>query len=135
MANNQNQTAAATDQEKEQLLKQIEQLQKAAAESEERAVAAEKESAAAKETLAALQSAAEKSAEETAPAEERVEVFVPKGYANDEPNLFIAVNGVSYLLPKGKKSLVPKHIAQEYERSVKAQQIQDKNVDNLKSKE
>ena len=35
----------------------------------------------------------------------RVEVFVPKGYANDEPNLFIGVNGVNYLLPKGKKSV------------------------------
>ena len=36
--------------------------------------------------------------------ENRVEVFIPKGYANDEPNLFVSVNGVNYLLPKGKKS-------------------------------
>ena len=34
-------------------------------------------------------------------AEDRVEIFVPKGYANDDPNLFISVNGVNYLLPRG----------------------------------
>ena len=45
------------------------------------------------------------------PTEDRVEVFVPKGYANDEPNLFVSVNGVNYLLPKGKKSLVPAHVS------------------------
>ena len=40
--------------------------------------------------------------ETQAPVEDNVEIFVPKGYANDEPNLFIGVNGVNYLLPKGK---------------------------------
>ena len=49
-------------------------------------------------------------AAETHKDEARVEVFVPKGYANDEPNLFVSVNGVNYLLPKGKKSLVPAHV-------------------------
>jgi len=66
-----------------------------------------------------------------APEEERVEIFVPKGYANDEPNLMIAVNGVTYLLPKGKSSKVPKHIAEEFYRSQKAQEAQDKRVDEM----
>lgn len=61
----------------------------------------------------------------------RVEVFVPKGYANDEPNLFVSVNGVNYLLPRGRKSLVPPAIAAEIERSRKAQEKMDENVDRL----
>lgn len=65
------------------------------------------------------------------PAEDRVEVFVPKGYANDEPNLFVSINGVNYLLPKGKKSLVPAHVAAEIERSKKAQERLDENIEQM----
>ena len=65
------------------------------------------------------------------PADERVEIFVPKGYANDEPNLLIAVNGVNYLLPRGKTSVVPKFIAEEFHRSQKAQETLDKRVDEM----
>lgn len=63
--------------------------------------------------------------------EERVEVFVPKGYANDEPNLLVSVNGVNYLLPKGKKSLVPVHVAAEFERSKRAQERLDENIEQM----
>ena len=66
-----------------------------------------------------------------APKDERVEIFVPKGYANDEPNLPISVNGVMYLLPRGKTSKVPKHIAEEFYRSQKAQEALDKRVDEM----
>ena len=65
------------------------------------------------------------------PAENRVEVFIPKGYANDEPNLFVSVNGVNYLLPKGKKSLVPAHVAAEVERSNEAQNKLDETVEQM----
>ena len=58
----------------------------------------------------------------------RVEVFVPKGYANDEPNLFVSVNGVNYLLPKGKKSMVPDYVAAEIERSKRAAEKQDEKM-------
>lgn len=61
----------------------------------------------------------------------RVEVFVPKGYANDEPNLFVSVNGVNYLLPKGKKSLVPAHVAAEIERSKRAAEKQDEKMEQM----
>ena len=64
-------------------------------------------------------------------AEKRVEIHVPKGYANDEPNLLISVNGVNYLLPKGKTSKVPQFIADEFYRSQKAQEALDKHVDEL----
>lgn len=63
--------------------------------------------------------------------DDRVEVFVPKGYANDEPNLFVSVNGVNYLLPKGKKSLVPAHVAAEVERSKEAQNKLDETVEQM----
>ena len=61
----------------------------------------------------------------------RVEVFVPKGYANDEPNLFISVNGVNYLLPKGKKSMVPDFVAAEFERSKRAAERQDEKMEQM----
>lgn len=63
--------------------------------------------------------------------ENRVEIFVPKGYANDEPNLFISVNGVNYLLPKGKKSMVPDFVAEEFYRSQRAQERLDETVDKM----
>ena len=63
--------------------------------------------------------------------DDRVEVFVPKGYANDEPNLLVSVNGVNYLLPKGKKSLVPAHVAAEIERSKRAKDKLDENIEQM----
>ena len=101
----------------------------------------EAELAAAKAELEALKAekeamAAAKSEPETAVAaapadEERVEIFVPRGYANDEPNVVIAVNGVNYVLPRGKASSVPKHIAAEFYRSQKAQEALDKRMDEM----
>lgn len=65
-------------------------------------------------------------------AEEKVEIFIPKGAANDDPNLFVSVNGVNYLLPRGQSSCVPKHIAEEIKRSWKAEELQDRRIDALK---
>ena len=96
------------------------------------------ENEALKAELEALKAQAEKDAAAKAeleapnvPDEERVEIHVPKGYANDEPNLLISVNGVNYLLPKGKTSNVPKFIADEFHRSQKAQEALDKRVDEM----
>lgn len=63
--------------------------------------------------------------------DDRVEVFVPKGYANDDPNLFVSVNGVNYLLPRGKKSMVPAHVAAEIERSKRAAEKQDEKMEQM----
>lgn len=96
------------------------------------------ENEALKAELEALKALAEKDAENeakpeavAAPVNERVEIFVPRGYANDEPNMIIAVNGVTYVLPRGKHSEVPKHIADEFYRSQKAQEALDKRVDAM----
>ena len=63
--------------------------------------------------------------------DDRVEVFIPKGYANEEPNQFVGVNGVNYLLPKGKKSKVSPAIAAEIARSQKAQETMDENIEKM----
>ena len=60
--------------------------------------------------------------------EKRVEVFVPKGFSGDDPNLFVSVNGVNFLLPRGKTSLVPAHIKKELERARLAQDAADANA-------
>jgi predicted aconitase with swiveling domain len=51
-----------------------------------------------------------------------VDLFVPRGYGNDDPNEFISINGKNFLLPKGKTSKVPKYVKEEFERSQKAQE-------------
>ena len=63
--------------------------------------------------------------------EDRVEIVVPKGYTGDEPNVFVSVNGVNYLLPRGKKSLVPEEVAREFRRSQAAQEALDKRIEQL----
>lgn len=76
-------------------------------------------------------------AEETKTAKKkdtRVEVFVPRGAANDDPNYFVGVNGKSYLLPRGKTSKVPPEVAAEIERSNKAQETLDSRKDEMVSK-
>lgn len=73
----------------------------------------------------------EKTEKTTAAKDERVEITVPRGSANEEPNLLIAVNGVNYLLPRGKTSKVPKFIAEEFYRSQKAQQALDDHKDEM----
>ena len=59
---------------------------------------------------------------------ERVDIYVPRGAANDEPDMFISVNGVNYLLPKGQTHNVPKAVADEFYRSLAAQEELDKKM-------
>ena len=53
-------------------------------------------------------------------SDERVEVAIPRGGEREDPNLFVGVNGVGYLLPRGKKSRVPVCVAEELQRSERA---------------
>ncbi len=64
-------------------------------------------------------------------AEEKVEIYIPKGQANEDPNFLISVNGVNYLLPRGKKSMVPAFVAAEYNRSVEAQEALDRKMEEM----
>ena len=64
--------------------------------------------------------------------EERVEVYIERAQGNDEPNLFVSVNGYNCLLPKGQHSMVPKCVAAEIERARRAQRRLDATMDALK---
>ena len=64
--------------------------------------------------------------------EEREEIFIERAAANEEPNLFVSVNGYNCLLPKGKTSLVPRSVAAEIHRARRAQQRLDATMDALK---
>lgn len=70
--------------------------------------------------------------ETTIPDENREKIFIPRGNANDEPNLFVSINGKNYLLPRGKESEVPPEVAYEIKRSWKAQSKMDETIDKLK---
>ena len=63
--------------------------------------------------------------------EERVEVFVPKGAANDDPNLYVSINGENFLIPKGQVSMVPPYIKDAIERSYGAQAFQENRSKSL----
>ena len=65
------------------------------------------------------------------PKDNREEITVPKGYANDDPNLVIGINGVNYVLPRGKKSIVPDFVAAEFYRSQRAQEKLDDTVEQM----
>lgn len=66
--------------------------------------------------------------------EKKVDLFIPKGYANDEPNFFISVNGKNYILPKGKTSKVPPFVKEEYDRAMRAQEALDAKSEALLEK-
>ena len=72
--------------------------------------------------------------ENTTAKEKYVDLFVPKGFANEDPNEFISINGKNYVLPRGKTSKVPACVKEEYDRSVRAQEKQDENSDKLLEK-
>ena len=61
----------------------------------------------------------------------RVEIAVPRGAEREDPNLFVGINGMSYLLPKGKRSSVPPEVAWEIERSERARDTLDETMDQL----
>lgn len=63
--------------------------------------------------------------------DDRVEVFIPRAQANEDPNFYVSVNGVTYLLPRGKKSKVPPHIAFEVNRAFAAQEAVDARVEAM----
>ena len=64
--------------------------------------------------------------------EKREEIYIPKGYLHDEPNFYVGIGGVGYLLPRGTVSLVPCEVAYEIRRSLKAQERLDRKSEALK---
>ena len=70
--------------------------------------------------------------EVTEPADDgREDIFIPRGPKNDDPNLFVSVNGKNYLLPRGQKSRVPHEVAAEIHRAWEAEEIRTRNEEKL----
>ena len=67
----------------------------------------------------------------TKDAEERVDIFIDRAASNEDPNLFVSVNGMNFILPKGKTSSVPKFVAEEVERAKRAQAALDEKIDMM----
>ena len=63
--------------------------------------------------------------------DERVEVLIPRGGEREDPNLFVGINGLNYLLPKGRRSQVPPAVAAEIARAEHAREALDKTMDSL----
>lgn len=49
--------------------------------------------------------------------EKRVKITVDRGSSREDPNLFVGINGVNYLIPKGKTSSVPDFVKDELDRA------------------
>ena len=61
----------------------------------------------------------------------RVEVFIPRGADREDPNLFVGINGLNYLLPKGRRSSVPPEVAAEIARAERARDALEHTMDAL----
>lgn len=73
-------------------------------------------------------------ANEAPKVEEKVEIFVPRISGNSDPNLIIVINGKNYVLPRGKSSIVPKAVADEYARAQRAQNKVDNAIFDMVEK-
>lgn len=67
--------------------------------------------------------------------EETVEVFVPK-VPGESPTVWVSVNGKSWQFPRGKKTPLPKYVADVLERSERfkeaAEQFSDEEQKKMK---
>ena len=68
---------------------------------------------------------------ETPKMPEKVEVFIERPVANEDPNFYVGLNGKIYVLPKGQTSMVPPEIKKEIDRSRKAADRLDKAINKL----
>ena len=87
------------------------------------------ETAAEKKTETAAEKKTETAAEKLPDPYELEEIFIPRAGAKEDPNLFVSVNGKNFLIPKGKKSKVPRYIADEIRRSEHARDAFEAFVD------
>ena len=69
----------------------------------------------------------------TLPAEAFAEVMPPRESGNQDPNFFIGLNGVNYLLPRGKKTRVPAAVGEEFARAQAARDAMFEAQDALRA--
>lgn len=63
--------------------------------------------------------------------DEREAIHIPRAVDGDTGPYFVSVNGVNYLLPRGRTSRVPKAVAEEIRRSWAAQDAWDDRAEAL----
>lgn len=69
-----------------------------------------------------------------AKTEGRVKITIPRARKGEDPTLFVGVNGVNYLIPKGESSEVLPEVAYEIERAQAAEAYMYDVSDELKAK-
>lgn len=67
-------------------------------------------------------------------ASERVKVSIPRARKGEDPNYFVGVNGVNYLIPKGETVEVPPEVAYEIERAKSAEDYMYDQADAMKNR-
>lgn len=73
-----------------------------------------------------------KTVEKEPAADDIVEIFVERDGTDGDPNLVVGVNGKNWVMPRGETSMVPRFVAEEYERSRKARYKADKTINQLR---
>ncbi len=61
----------------------------------------------------------------------RVKVTLPRAKGSESKELYVAINGVEYLIPKGKPVEVPDFVNYEIQRAEAAAAYQDEEKDRM----
>ena len=69
----------------------------------------------------------------TEAAPQRVKVTIPRARKGEDPNFFVGINGVNYIMPKGETVEVPPEVAYEIERAQAAEDYMYDQSDAMKS--
>ncbi len=72
-------------------------------------------------------------AEKIENVEERVPIYIDRAKPNEDPNFYVSINFKTFLLPRGKTSMVPRYVYDEIMRTRNAEAHYDETVDNLKA--
>ena len=65
------------------------------------------------------------------PASAKVMITLPRAKGNESKDAFVGINGVNYLIPKGKPVEVPDFVAEELRRSEAAGLHLDEEKDRM----
>ena len=62
-------------------------------------------------------------------------VFLPRAAKGEDQNFYVFINGVSYIIPRGKNVEVPDFVAAEINRSIEAENKFWETSESLKAKD
>lgn len=63
--------------------------------------------------------------------EELVSLRIDRVPGDDDPHVFVGLNGKNYLIPKGKRVEVPKAVAEEYYRGLAAHGYSQEHIEDM----